>query len=507
MVFRRGARDKFRTRPRDWDREPLFPTDEELLEIGARILNPLEAARLPGDRGFGTTAYFADTLLVALDEASAVADFAGSEELSSRGWQVVADPSYVPVIAQGIEQEALGAVRFRVQPSEDPARVLAPVDAHVVVQLLRARGLQRVGLEHVYVTNVRGHTSGHTEDEDERPSSGRYQSSGGRLPVAYAGRPPARDAEPRTRRPVVGVVDTGCGEHDWLIDGVFRDVGFAATPELPDPEGLDLGGDFVGPLDGVIDPFSGHGTFICGLIRQGCPNADILSWRVVPSTGLVREGDLINALAGIVNLVRSGQTLDVLNLSMGHYHELNAPDLGPAARVKEVSLQDPALLGLLRTLSRLGVAVVCSAGNDGTARPMFPAAYTLLGEDWPVPITAVGSLNPNQRSVSVRSNTGTWVSAYQPGAHVFSTLPGYQGGYEPSNRTRAFGWDRASVDPDDFSRRDAVGGFGLWNGTSFAAPIQAALIASVLEERLAKSTEPEPEEFGALVRGLCSPRP
>lgn len=517
-MYRREAREKFRTRPRDWDREPLFPTEEELLEIGARILNPLDALTLPGDRSLGTTAYFVDTLLVAAGEAGIVRDTPDLEELTQRGWQLIEDPEFARVIAGGPENEELGVVRFKLQPADKPEGLVAPLDAHVAVQALREQGVQRVGLEHVYVSTVRGHTSGHTEDEDERPSSGRYRSSGGRLPVAYPGRPPAREAKPAARRPVVGVLDTGCGEHDWLVDGVFRDVGVTDAAgvtqqiglgpggEEADPDSLDHGGDFVGPLDGVIDPFSGHGTFICGLIRQGCPNADIYSWRVVPSTGLVREGDVINALAGIVNLIRSGQRIDVLNLSMGHYHELNAPDLGPADRVKAVALQDPAVLGLLRTLSQLGVAVVCSAGNDGTARPMFPAAYTLLGEEWPVPLTAVGSLNPNRSTVSVRSNTGPWVTVYQPGAHVFSTLPGYQGGYEPTNRTRAYGWTRESVDPDDFTRKGAVGGFGLWNGTSFAAPIQAARIASALEARLESSGEPGAQGLGELVCELADQR-
>jgi len=480
------------------------------LEVGARILNPLEAVTAPGAERLGTTAYFADTLLVAAQEAGLLGEFVDDESLRARGWRVVPDETFASVQARG-EEGILGVVRWRVEPLPD-AVVAAPVDAHVVVQLLRSRGVTRVGLEHVYVSHVRGHTSGHTDDADEHLETGRYRSSGGRLPVAYAGRPPARQATVDYPRPVVGVLDSGCGEHEWLVDGVRRDVpyvdtsgvahpiGLGGTPEPPDPEQWDKGGDFVGPIDGVIDPFSGHGTFVCGLVRQTCPNADILSWRIVPSTGLIREGDLINALAGIVNLVRQGTALDVLNLSLGHYHELNDRDAALVDRVKQVAAHDPAVVGLLQALSALGVAVVCSAGNDATARPMFPAAYSVLPEGWPVPITAVGSLNPNGVTVSIRSNTGPWVTAYRPGTQVFSTLPAFQGGYEPVNRTRAFGWTRESVDPDDFRRRDAAGGFALWSGTSFAAPVQAGLIAAAIEQRAQTSGA---EEIAQIVRRLA----
>ena len=49
---------------------------------------------------------------------------------------------------------------------------------------------------------------------------------------------------------------------------------------------------------------------------------------------------------------------------MGYYHE-NPQD----------QLFDPTCFDLLEELSRLGVAVVCSAGNDATNRPSYPAAF------------------------------------------------------------------------------------------------------------------------------------
>ena len=138
---------------------------------------------------------------------------------------------------------------------------------------------------------------------------------------------------------------------------------------------------------------------------------------------------------------------------------------------------------ILKKMGECGVAVVCSAGNDGTARPMFPAAWSpwidedeTLVEPTPdvVPIVSVGALNPNGTD-ALFSNAGPWVRAYAYGASVMSTLPPFQGGLEPAARTEIYQRIRESIDPDDYS-----GQFALWSGTSFAAPILAGKIARAL---------------------------
>jgi subtilisin family serine protease len=104
----------------------------------------------------------------------------------------------------------------------------------------------------------------------------------------------------------------------------------------------------------------------------------------------------------------------------------------------------------------------------------------------------VGALNPDQHSVALFSNTGPWVRVYEPGAAVVSTMPPFQGGLEPMARTRAYGRVRESIDPDDFARRDAEGGFAVWSGTSFAAPYLAGKVANWLVGLL--PTEEEDQE-------------
>src|SRR5690606_8749674 len=140
----------------------------------------------------------------------------------------------------------------------------------------------------------------------------------------------------------------------------------------------------------------------------------------------------------------------------------------------------------------LGCAVVCSAGNDATDRPTFPAALynwgdpdiTLPEAGKLAPHVAIGALKPNLSSVALYSNIGEWVTAFAPGTSVLSTLPQeIQGGVQPGSRLDLYGRRRETIDPDDFT-----GGFAIWSGTSFAAPYVAGLIARELSPVLMGGT-------------------
>jgi subtilisin family serine protease len=212
-----------------------------------------------------------------------------------------------------------------------------------------------------------------------------------------------------------------------------------------------------------------------------CPEADIVSVRVADSQGTLLEGHFMYAVRTLVKWMAmssddGGRRIDVLSLSLGYYHE-----------TPEDELFDRTLSDLLTVARRNGCAVVCSAGNEATDRPTFPAAlWNWEGSDFAVedpadaaPHISVGALNPNA-SVALFSNIGAWVHTYAPGAAVLSTSPPLNGGVQAGTRADRRGMRRETIDPDDFT-----GGFALWSGTSFAAPYVAARLAQALVEPLA----------------------
>jgi serine protease len=97
------------------------------------------------------------------------------------------------------------------------------------------------------------------------------------------------------------------------------------------------------------------------------------------------------------------------------------------------------------------------------------------------PIVSVGAKNPNDRTDALFSNTGPWVTCYTRGASVLSTLPvRFQGGLEPVARYHEDDQrPRETIDPDDYR-----GGFAVWSGTSFSAPVIAGRVAAALAPRI-----------------------
>ncbi|MEO7060545.1 MAG: S8 family serine peptidase [Lapillicoccus sp.] len=300
---------------------------------------------------------------------------------------------------------------------------------------------------------------------------------GGRAPVTWLGRMPVPEPSRMTgRRPVVAVLDTGVGQHDWLREPdvmVGATVGGKAIGLGADVPQSELTGIVTDALLGGLDRDAGHGTFIAGIIRQICPDARVLAIRVMPSDGVVDEHQLTIALNML--LVRQAraqltalpdEVVDVLSLSLGYYHE-DPDDIAYSS----------VLAGTLKQFGRLGVAVVAAAGNDHTSTPMFPAglASRTRGADQDrdaVPLTSVGASNPSG-STAIFSNDGPWVSCKRPGSNVVSTLPTTFNGSGQSPVRTADG--REAIDPDDYSS-----GFGIWSGTSFSAPVLAAEVAEHL---------------------------
>ncbi len=327
--------------------------------------------------------------------------------------------------------------------------------------------------------------------------------SGARQPVEWVGTPPTR-TEPK-RRPVVVTLDTGVGDHPWLTRalGVTKgleldNVRLGFTDPSNDPE---IKGIRWGVLDGALDSHSGHGTFIAGLVRQICPDADIRAVRVMHANGVADEYELLRCLLGLAELVRrdlageeGGLRADVVVLSLGYQHE-----------TPEDVAYDALMLPVLRDLGSMGVAVVAAAGNNASDSEVFPAAFAPhrngpvpRPEKGVVPVTSVGSLNPNG-TVALFSNYGRWVRCWDKGAALISTMPRtLNGGVQPSVVVvDDEGATHSTLDLDDFRA-----GFGVWSGTSFAAPVIAAKIAREMLAHRGFDKGLTPEQAARVVTGV-----
>ncbi|WP_109508601.1 S8 family peptidase [Nocardioides speluncae] len=491
------------------DIDPPLPSMDILSGYGAKILDPLQAVTLPG-QAVRNTAYVADRLLIPASVPDAT-------------WgllqRAAAEQGYRLELDEADADRPLGVRRTRIVPAGD--RPTVPPDAWTILQWARSLAapdeLTGVGLDHllfasVGVIGVPYHSSRQPQQAAATPqpeaqppaapgdaaspppapaptpparddaafASYVRQGSGGRQPVIWSGPAPHRRSDDSLpgRRPVVAILDNGCGRHPWLDYTVRANLSLDGRPIGLTLAGFDpeISGDLIGPLDDYSDAVAGHGTFMAGLVRIACPDADILAIRVVNPDGVVVESDLIAALGDLAELVRrnsegepGGRPIDVLVLSMGYYHE--TPD----------AAADPALAWVLDELGRLGVIVVAAAGNDATTRPMYPAAFApwATGDRtaYPdrVPLVSVGALNPDATDAWF-SNGGPWVSAWAAGASVVSTMPDtFHGGLTPVSTSDNFGRRRSTIDPDDYRC-----GFAVWSGTSFAAPTVAGRLADEL---------------------------
>ena len=226
----------------------------------------------------------------------------------------------------------------------------------------------------------------------------------------------------------IAVLDTGMFEHEWLT-GVTRAPG---SSDVWDVE-----------HDGYGDNESGHGTFIAGLIQQVAPSASIYAVKVLNSHGV---GDDLTVADEMAKLP---QDIDIVNLSLGGYTENNAPPL--------------AMEAALDAMAKRQTAVVAAAGNHAATRPFWPAAFE--------PVLAVGAVEEDAGSWwrASYSNHGPWVDVTARGTNLQST-------FTREETLVAQGATPAPATDPTIS----FDGWAAWDGTSFATPIAAAMLARTM---------------------------
>ncbi len=245
------------------------------------------------------------------------------------------------------------------------------------------------------------------------------------------------------KRPQVLVLDTGLRttgrktpavEHPRLR-GIVRvhddwknDPNVEAIDDEDEPD--DDGGGF-------LDFEGGHGTFISGIVRQLCPDAEVHTAGVLSSFG---DGDVAGVTAAYERILRVAGPFDIVVMSFGGY----------------MTEDDGRLFGrALRRLIGDGLGI-SAAGNQSTSRRYFPAALP--------DVVGVGALGQDGRAWF--SNFGGWVDACAPGIDVISTF------FTSYTEDRY----RQEAPPIDDPGREFTG-YARWSGTSFSAPKVAGVIA------------------------------
>jgi hypothetical protein len=215
----------------------------------------------------------------------------------------------------------------------------------------------------------------------------------------------------------VAVVDTPVGAPDvtaargWL-DGLDAEAGQAA--------------------DGSARNVTGHGAFVCGLIRRLAPASTLTL-----VAGLARDGVGTDfSVAAALHRLAARSAVDVVNLSLVAASDLEQPVCTEAA-LAAVASRHPAAV------------VLAASGNDGADGLRWPAAAG--------GVHAVAALLGDRRAAF--SNADPSVAVWAPGAGVVST----HGGCPPAGVT---------------------GAFSAWSGTSFATAWATGTLAALMSQGL-----------------------
>jgi hypothetical protein len=252
-----------------------------------------------------------------------------------------------------------------------------------------------------------------------------------RTPVTYYGTPgwesylrqPASDivrlrethcALRATGGPIVAVIDTGVDPDHPSLSSLLTG-GYDFTRDVPSGgEMADLGQATAAVLDGVWwvnqataavldqataavldDPDRaafGHGTMVAGVVHLAAPTARIMPLKVFGPEGKGYTSDILRAI-----YYATRKSAKVLNMSFSR------------------STHSPELKRALDYATGRGVIAVASAGNNGAATLVYPAAYgNVMG---------VASTNDDdvRSSFSNHGSTLVWVAA--PGEGVITTYP------------------------------------------------------------------------------------
>jgi hypothetical protein len=187
----------------------------------------------------------------------------------------------------------------------------------------------------------------------------------------------------------------------------------------------------------IIPPYTGHGTFVAGVLRCMAPAANVVVAKVSLAAGSTLESQLVMRLTAALGLAP-----DIFHVTLACPSRLDLPLIG--------------FREWLRQLRDYGGAVcVAPAGNSDSRRPSWPAAFA--------DVVSVGALGADWHGRASFSNFGSWVDVYAPGRDLINA---YTTGTYQCEVSPYAGTDRTFY------------GMAKWSGTSFSTPIVSGLIAA-----------------------------
>jgi subtilisin family serine protease len=225
---------------------------------------------------------------------------------------------------------------------------------------------------------------------------------------------------------VIAVVDTGIDATHPALAGSVSPTG--ANFVTGSQGWSDVGNGLDDDGDGLVDEQVGHGTFVAGLIRLVAPESVLLPVRVLNSDGIATNFQIARAVAWSID-----RGAHVVNMSLGEdYESITISDVVAEAKAK-------------------GVMVVGAAGNRATDDPKeYPAsdanAVGVTALDWNDALAPFANFG-NQLALSAPGDSLVTVAGADPTKSIIGPVPG--------------------------------GGYGVWEGTSFATAFVSGAAALV----------------------------
>jgi len=217
---------------------------------------------------------------------------------------------------------------------------------------------------------------------------------------------------------IVAVIDTGIDyNHEDLRENIWKNEKECNGKVGVDDDGNGYKDDCHGwnALDenGNVEDDNGHGTHVAGILGAVGNNGrgiagenwhtNIMALKFMDSNGRGSVSDAIECIEYIIDNIKNGVDVKVVNASWGSYQS------------------SKALYDAIKKLKENDVLFVAAAGNDknnNDSKPFYPASYDLNN------IISVAATDKDDNLASFSNYGKNSVDVAAPGVDILSTVPG-----------------------------------------------------------------------------------